>query len=79
MGPYASKTDFAEVEHKYPAVPANRMALTPEILKKFNQEQVDQIMGASQRARFPTARMTATCSSRKASPAKTAFKKSRAD
>ncbi len=43
--PYASKTDFAEVEHKYPLSPANRMALTPEILKKYDQEQVDQIYG----------------------------------
>jgi hypothetical protein len=40
---YASKTDFAEVEHKFPLSPANRTALTPELLKKYDQEQVDQI------------------------------------
>ncbi len=40
---YATKTDFAEVEHKYPLSPKALMKITPETLKKYNQEQVDQI------------------------------------
>ena len=40
---YASKTDFAEVEHKYPLTPPVLMKVTPANLRKFDQEQVDQI------------------------------------
>lgn len=40
---YASKPDFAEVEHQYPLKPDDLQKLTPEILKKLDQEQVDQI------------------------------------
>jgi len=41
--PYASKTDFAEVEYRYPLTTSQRMSLTPANIKKFDQEQVDQI------------------------------------
>ena len=41
--PYAAKTDFAEVEYRFPLTPAERMALTPANIKNYNQEQVDQI------------------------------------
>lgn len=41
--PYATKTDFAEVEYLYPLTTAQRMSLTPSNIKKFDQEQVDQI------------------------------------
>lgn len=40
---YSSRTDFAEVEHSFPLTAEQRMSLTPEILKGFDQEQVDQI------------------------------------
>ncbi len=40
---YASKTDFAEVEHKYPLTPSMLMKLTPQNIVKYDQEQVDQI------------------------------------
>lgn len=40
---YASKTDFAEVEHAYPLTPKQRDALTPENLASFSQEELDQI------------------------------------
>jgi hypothetical protein len=40
---YATKVDFAEVEHEYPLSIEARMKLTPEILKTYDQEQVDQI------------------------------------
>src|SRR5690348_2733547 len=40
---YASKPDFAEVEHKYPLSAEQLMSLTPEILKAYDQEQIDQI------------------------------------
>jgi hypothetical protein len=35
--------DFAEVEHAYPLTPSQRMKLTPANIRKYNQEQVDQI------------------------------------
>jgi len=41
--PYASKTDFAQVEYQFPLTTEQRMKLTPENIRKFNQEQVDQI------------------------------------
>ena len=40
---YASKTDFAEVEHAFPLTPKQRDALTPENLARFSQEELDQI------------------------------------
>ena len=41
--PYASKTDFAEVEHKFPLTPEHLTKLTPENLAALDQEQLDQI------------------------------------
>jgi hypothetical protein len=35
--------DFAELEHRYPLMPADRIKITPENLKELGQEQVDQI------------------------------------
>lgn len=40
---YASKPDFAEIEHKYPLSPEQLMTIAPESLKSLDQEQVDQI------------------------------------
>jgi len=40
---YASKPDFAEVEHKYSLTAEQLMTITPESLKSLDQEQVDQI------------------------------------
>jgi hypothetical protein len=40
---YASKPDFARVEHEYPLAPADLAQLTPDNLKAFDQEQIDQI------------------------------------
>src|SRR5215510_627507 len=40
---YQSKTDFAQVEYDFPLTPADLNKLTPENLKNFDQEQVDQI------------------------------------
>lgn len=40
---YASKPDFAKVEHDDPLTPAERAALTPESLAKLSQEELDQI------------------------------------
>lgn len=40
---YASKPDFARVEHEYPLAPADLARLTPENLQAFDQEQIDQI------------------------------------
>ena len=40
---YASKPDFARVEHEFPLAPADLAKLTPENLKAFDQEQIDQI------------------------------------
>jgi len=42
---YSSKPDFAEVERQYPLTPEQRASLTPENIKNFDQEQVDQIYG----------------------------------
>jgi hypothetical protein len=41
--PYPSKTDFAEVEHKFPLTTEHLAKLTPENLAALDQEQVDQI------------------------------------
>jgi hypothetical protein len=41
--PYASKTDFAQVEYEFPLTTEQRMKLTPQNIQKFDQEQVDQI------------------------------------
>ncbi len=38
-------TDMAKVEHDYPLTRAQRMALTPDNLKSFTQEEIDQIYG----------------------------------
>lgn len=38
-------TDMAKVEHDYPLSREQRLALTPENLKSFSQEEVDQIYG----------------------------------
>ena len=40
---YAEKPDFAQVEHQYPLSPQQLMSITPESLKKVDQEQMDQI------------------------------------
>jgi hypothetical protein len=40
---YSTKTDFAEVEHRYPLSPKALMTLTPANIRNYNQEQVDQI------------------------------------
>ncbi len=40
---YASKTDFAEVEHKYPLSAESLAKLTPENLAALDQEQLDQV------------------------------------
>ena len=40
---YASKPDFAQVEHDFPLAPADLARLTPDNLKAFDQEQIDQI------------------------------------
>jgi hypothetical protein len=35
--------DFAELEHRFPLTPEDRMKITPDNLKELTQEQVDQI------------------------------------
>jgi hypothetical protein len=40
---YQTKTDFAQVEHDFPLTPADLSKLTPDNLKSYDQEQVDQI------------------------------------
>lgn len=40
---YASKPDFAQVEHQYPLTRADLAKITPENLALLNQEQLDQI------------------------------------
>ena len=40
---YASKPDFAQVEHDLPLAPADLAQLTPGALKTYDQEQIDQI------------------------------------
>jgi hypothetical protein len=40
---YASKPDFAQVEHDFPLAPADLARLTPDNLKAYDQEQIDQI------------------------------------
>jgi hypothetical protein len=40
---YASKPDFAQVEHEFPLAPADLRKLTPKNIANFDQEQVDQI------------------------------------
>lgn len=40
---YATKPDFAQLEHTYPLNPKQLMTLTPENLKMLDQEKVDQI------------------------------------
>src|SRR5690348_14419314 len=40
---YESKPDFAQLEHKFPLTTEQRMKLTPENIKRFDQEQIDQI------------------------------------
>jgi len=40
---YATKPDLAEVEHQYPLTPTDLQTLTPALLAKLDQEQVDQI------------------------------------
>ncbi|MFP5288202.1 MAG: hypothetical protein ACLGI9_20875 [Thermoanaerobaculia bacterium] len=40
---YASKPDFAKVEHDDPLTPAERAAMTPESLARLSQEELDQI------------------------------------
>jgi hypothetical protein len=35
--------DFAELEHRFPLTPADRMKITPDNLKELTQEQIDQI------------------------------------
>ena len=40
---YASKPDFAQVEHEFPIAPADLDKLTPKNILNFDQEQLDQI------------------------------------
>jgi hypothetical protein len=40
---YSSKPDFARVEHEFPLATADLAKLTPEALKTYDQEQIDQI------------------------------------
>jgi hypothetical protein len=40
---YRSKPDFAEVEHKFPLGAPELQKLTPDNIKNFDQEQLDQI------------------------------------
>jgi len=40
---YASKPDFARVEHEKPLLPADLAKLQPSMLNRYDQEQVDQI------------------------------------
>jgi hypothetical protein len=40
---YATKRDFAQVEHQFPLSPAELSKLTPANIKGYDQEQVDQI------------------------------------
>lgn len=40
---YATKPDFARVEHDFPLIPAELAKLTPENLAFYDQEQIDQI------------------------------------
>lgn len=40
---YASKPDFAQVEHLYPLAPAELQKLTPKNIANYSQEEVDQI------------------------------------
>jgi hypothetical protein len=40
---YATKTDFAQVEYEFPLAPPDLNKLTPENLKNYDQEQIDQI------------------------------------
>lgn len=40
---YHSRTDFAQVEYEFPLSPADLQKLTPENLRNYDQEQVDQI------------------------------------
>jgi hypothetical protein len=41
--PYATKPDFAWIEHKHPLTPTHRAQITPKYLAGLDQEQVDQI------------------------------------
>src|SRR5262245_21767204 len=40
---YASKPDFARVEHEFPLARGDLAQLTPRMLKEYDQEQIDQI------------------------------------
>jgi hypothetical protein len=40
---YRTKPDFAQVEYQYPLAMADLAKLTPDNLKQFDQEQIDQI------------------------------------
>jgi hypothetical protein len=40
---YATKPDFARVEHELPLAPADLAKLEPGMLKNYDQEQIDQI------------------------------------
>jgi hypothetical protein len=40
---FRKKIDFAEVEYKYPLIPADLQKITPENLATLSQEQIDQI------------------------------------
>ena len=40
---YRPKMDLAEVEYKYPLLPADLQKITPENLATLSQEQIDQI------------------------------------
>src|SRR5678815_2936963 len=42
---YVSKVDFSEVERLHPLTAEDRAKLTPQNIKKFDQEQLDQIYG----------------------------------
>jgi hypothetical protein len=42
---YASKPDFAELEHRLPLSPQQQMTLTPQNVLAMDQEKIDQIYG----------------------------------
>lgn len=42
---YATKPDFAQLEHQFPLSPRQLMSLTPESIRTLDQEKVDQIYG----------------------------------
>jgi hypothetical protein len=57
---YAKKPDLAIIEATAPLSMADRMSLTPDALKKMNQEQLDQIYARLQSGPIPVGDFTGT-------------------